>query len=50
VCDSFFEAVSYMNSVIEVNREADRKVRIAKVLEFRGMVSTPILVPDRVRW
>jgi hypothetical protein len=49
VCDTFFEALAYMTAVIEANVNTDRSVRVGKVLEFRGMVSTPILVPDRMR-
>jgi hypothetical protein len=49
VCDTFFEALAYMNAVIEDNVKAHRSVRTGKVLEYRGIVSTPIFVPDRVR-
>jgi hypothetical protein len=39
VFDHFHEALSCMNTELEDNRLAFRKVKVAKVLEFEGMVS-----------
>jgi hypothetical protein len=46
-CDTFFEALAYMNAVIEDNRQAYRRVKVAKVVEFKGMVSYGVHVPDK---
>jgi hypothetical protein len=50
VFDTFFDALLCMNLMIESNQEAKRRVSVGKVVEFRGMVSTGVLVPDRRRW
>lgn len=44
VFDTFFDALGYMNDVIAANVEADRTVKLGKVLPFRGMVCTGVLV------
>ena len=38
VFNHFFEALTAMNDLIEVNREAFRKVKVAMVWECEGMV------------
>ena len=45
VCDTFFEALAYMNAVIEDNVRADRSVRIGKVLEFEAWSPRRFLYP-----
>jgi hypothetical protein len=39
VFDRFFDALGYMNAVIDSNLKAKRSVRLGKVVEFEGMVS-----------
>ena len=39
VFDRFFEALYYMNIVIEENEKARRSVKLGKVVLFEGMVS-----------
>jgi hypothetical protein len=46
-CDTFFQALGHMNAmnaVVERNVKMKRSVRLGKVVEFRGMVSTGVLV------
>jgi hypothetical protein len=45
----FVDALGHMNAVIEMNVKAPRRVRLGKVVEFRGMISSFIHVPDRPR-
>lgn len=44
VVDTFFDALGYMNEGIEENVKANRSVKLGKVVTFRGMVSTAVLV------
>ena len=44
VFDHFHEALSCMNAELEDNRKAFRKVRVAKVVQFEGMVSCAVQV------
>ena len=39
VFDKFFDALYYMNVVIDENEKANRSVRLGKVVLFKGMVS-----------
>ena len=45
VFDKFFDALYYMNVVIEENVKAHRSVKLGKVVLFKGMVSCFINVP-----
>lgn len=44
---SSLTALSCMNDEIEDNMTANRKVKLGKVVQFRGMVSSFIRVPAR---
>jgi len=46
VFDQFSDALACMNAEIEDNRHAFRKVKVAKVVAFEGMVSCPALPED----
>jgi hypothetical protein len=46
VFDTFFDALGYMNDVIDANVNAYRKVKLGMVMPFRGMVSTGVFVPE----
>ena len=46
VFDQFYDALACMNVEIEDNRKAFRKVKVAKVVEFEGMVSCAVNVGE----
>lgn len=46
VFDKFSDAFVCMNAWLENNRRASTKVKVAKVVEFEGMVSCAVHVPD----
>jgi hypothetical protein len=47
VFDGFHEALACMNAELDDNRKAFRKVKVAKVVEFSGMVSCAVNVLER---
>ena len=46
IWDTFFAALSHMNGVIARNVQANRSVKLGKVVPFRGLVSCAVHVPD----
>jgi hypothetical protein len=46
VFDTFAQALGHMNALIESNRQAFRKVQLAAVVEYEGIVSCGVHVPD----
>jgi hypothetical protein len=42
--DAVVDTLGHMKPVIEMNVKAHRRVRLGKVVPFRGMVSRPVLL------
>ena len=49
VYETFFDALASMNRTVKNNIESGRRVRQGVIVEFRGMVSTSMHVPDSSR-